>query len=939
MRLRIFTILIFLLALGTFTNKAEAQYYLSGQDPASVKWRQIDTKHFKLVFPKEYDSVAQHYANLLMLSMPHVAHPYLKQARPLTIVLHNLSTQANAMVSPAPYHADIFDIPSQETYAQTWQKQLVLHEFRHAVQMSKMRQGFGNALYAVLGAQGTALLMFALPQWFIEGDAVYSETIHSNSGRGRQPDFVYPLEAQVLGKKIYPLDKAQFGSYRDFVPDHYTLGYQLVLNGVEHYGTGLWNNVLNEVARRSYTLFPFSIGLHQTTHMGKVKYYHHVMNSLKAQWEHENAHYQKPDYKTIPTKNRFYTNYRFPQILSNGNLIFEKSGPDDINRFVMLTPSGKETRLFTPGFDYDQSLSANDSLLCWNEMGFDLRWSNRDYSDIKVYNYHTKTLRQLTHKSRYFAPALSPDSKYIVAVRVDLQGRYFLDILNEQSGRVLKSFHTPDNLFFLTPHWSADGKHVVATVLGNKGKSLLWLDVSTMQYRFLLPFSYTEIKWPVSNGDWVLYDGGYEGKDNLYAVNISSGKIFRYVDARFGAVDATFSANGKQAYFVHYTADGYKPAFMNFNVSKLTSFSPEKNSVPYPVDKRAKHAAFILDDSVVPKKVYPVKKYSRLAHLFNPYAWGPFSLDANTYAFKPGVSILSQNDLSTTVSALKYTWDRNQQTGKYSFSFNYYGWYPQIGLEASTQNRRDYLRDSTGIHEILWNESILSASVGIPLNLSHGKTIAGLQPLAKYEIRYLTMKPGSHYYFRDPQIADLTLQLYEYSYEKMSPKDLFPKWGQTLQVTFRNTPLLAGTNSQFAAQGTFYLPGLVKHQGISLYAGYEDQQAGDYPFGTMVNIPRGYSGLFFYRYFTLQFDYAFPIAYPDWDLIQGGFYLKRVYSHLFFDYLNRIPYNEIFPSAGIELYTEWNLLNKFPTATLGLRWSYKTMQSSNTFDLLFGIHF
>ncbi len=939
MRVRIFTTLILILTLSVFSKKAEAQYYLSGQDPASVKWHQIDTKDFRLVFPDNYSSVAQYYANLLKLSSPYVAQPYLKKAKRVTIVLHTLSTESNAMVSPAPYHADFVEMPSQEIYPQIWQKQLVLHEFRHAVQMSKMRQGFGNVLYAILGAQGTALLMAALPQWFIEGDAVYSETIHSRSGRGRQPDFIYPLEAQVLGKKIYSLDKAQFGSYKDFVPDHYTLGYQLVLNGVQRYGTGLWNSVINQVARRAYTLFPFSIKLKKTTRMGKVKFYHSTLDELKKKWESEDTHYQKPDFKIIVTKNRFYTDYRFSSVLSNGNIILEKSGLDDINRFIMLTTTGKEIRLFTPGFDFNQSLSANDSLICWNEIDFDTRWSNRNYSDIKLYNFHTNILTQLTRKSRYFSPALSPDSKQIVAVRVDEQQHYFLDFIDINNGKVIKSFHTSDNLFFLTPHWSPDSQYVVVCVLGNKGKSILWLNVKTMKYHFLMPFSYTEMKWPVNHGDWVVYTAGYEGKDNLYAVNISSGKIFHFMDARFGAVDARFSPNGKMLYFSNYTTNGYKPSVMYFDTSKLVPFNPQENSVQYPVDKLVTDSTFILDDSVVPQKVYPVKKYSQVGHLFNPYGWGPFSLDLNSYAVSPGLSILSQNDLSTAVTALKYTWDRNQQTGKYGLSFNYYGWYPQIGFDATTQNRRNYLKDSTGVHEVRWNETKLSVNVGIPLNLSHGKMIAGLQPSVKYEIRYLTMKPGSHYYFRDSQIADVSFQLYEYNYLKTSPKDIFPKWGQTLFLTFQNTPFLSGTNNQFAAQADFYLPGFIRHQGISVYAGYENQESGDYPFGTIVNIPRGYSGLFFYQYFTLQTDYAFPIAYPDWDLIQGGFYLKRIYSHIFYDYLNRMPYNQAFSSSGVELYTEWNLLNKFPTATLGVRWSYRQSEENSTFDILLGISF
>ena len=941
MRIRIVASLIILLILTAFTPKAEAQYYTNGQDPASVKWEQIKTKNFRLVFPKNYETVAQYYANLLNLTSPNVAKPYLKIAKPLTIVLHNRSTLSNAMVSPTPYHADFFEMPSQDIYPQLWQKQLSLHEYMHAVQETKMRQGFGKFLYYVLGEQATGLLMGALPLWFVEGDAVYSETIHSKSGRGRQPDFIYPLEAQVLGKKIYSLDKAQFGSYKNFVPDHYTLGYQLFLNGVQHYGTKLWNGVLDNVARRSYTLFPFSIKLHKTTGMGKVKFYHNAMNELRKKWENENAQYQEPtDLRMLMTHNRFYTNYRFPSVLNDGNVIYEKSGLDDINRFVMLRPGKKEVRLFTPGFDFGLSLSANDSLICWNEKDFDLRWSNRDYSDIRLYNFKTKKLRQITRKGRYFAPSLSPDSKYIVAVRVDEQQQYFLDFFDVRTGKIVKSFHAAHNLFFLTPHWSPDSQHVVVCVLGNRGKSILWINTKTLKYRFLIPFSFTEIKWPVNHGNWVVYTGGYEGKDNLYAVNIHTGKTYRFLNARFGAVDARFSPNGKKLYFSNYTANGYKPAMIDFDPNKLVAFNPKKNSVQYPVDKLVTNSTFILDDTTIPHKVYPVKKYSRLGHLFNPYGWGPFSVDFNnTYSFKPGASILSQNDLSTAVSALTYTWDRNQQSGKYGFSFNYYGWYPRIGFDATTQNRRTYLMDSTGVHEIHWNETDLSFSAGVPLNLTRGKIIAGLQPSVKYEIRYLTMKPGSKYYFKNPQIGDLSLQLYEYAYLKTSPKDIFPKWGQTLSLVFQNTPFLSQMNNQFAAQANIYLPGIVRHQGISVYAGYENQQDGDYPFDAVVNIPRGYSGLYFYQYFTLQADYAFPIAYPDWDLIQGGFYLKRIYAHIFYDYLNRIPYNQEFSSTGVELYTNWNLLNKFPVTTLGLRWSYLQQKGNSTVDLLLGISF
>ena len=924
----------------SFPEKAEAQYYLTGQDPASVKWRQINTKEFRLIFPEGYEKIANYYMDLLSVSAPHINTPYQARLRKLNIVLHNRSTTSNAMVSPTPFHADFFEMPAQDIYAQSWQKQLTLHEFRHAVQMDKMYQGFGKFMYYVLGEQGTAAIFgLYLPMWFVEGDAVWSETVHSHSGRGRTPEFVYPLKAQVLDKKIYGYDKAQFGSYRDFVPDHYTLGYQLVAEGIKNYGTGLWNDVLNQVARKSYTLVPFTHRLKKNTGTKKVKFYHAAMSDLKNNW-------QRQDISSVPLKSpsvsdRFYTSYLFPHLLSDGSIIAEKTSLDDINRFVKISPDGKITRLFTPGFDFQESLSANDSLLCWNEKTFDPRWSNRDYSVIKIYNYKTKKLRQLTRRSRYFAPALSPDGKTVVAVRVDEKQNYFLDFLDIATGKKKKEFHTPDNLFFLTPHWSADGKNVVVTVLGDKGKSILLLNTQTFQNRLLLPFSFTEIKWPVIQGRYVVYTGTYEGKDNLYAIDRQTGKTFRVFNSRFGATGTAFSPSGNKLVFSNYTANGNKPATLAFNPQQLRPFDVKTARYLYPVDKIKPASSFNLDDVSVPDSVYAEKKYSRIGHLFHPHSWAPLSLDLNSYTLRPGVMLLSQNILSTAVTAVGWGYNLNEETGQFNLGFQYLGWYPKIGLNFTYGNRRGYLTvDSGNPYKAFWHETKISAHVSIPLNFTHSKWINGIQPYIGFSERFLKMGEGYPYEFKQKTLVTMHYQLYAYNQYKRSAKDLYPKWGQNLQVDFQNTPFLENPTRQFAIQGHFYLPGFMRHQSLVLYGGYENEGQGDYAFSALIDIPRGYSDIFGDRMAVLKTDYAFPIAYPDMDW-QGVMYLKRIYAHLFYDFLRgeTSGVSSIYSSAGAELYTDWNFLSFFPNVVLGVRWSYAINHDAQTFHFLIGINY
>jgi len=180
-----------------------AQFYILGQEPATVKWKQVTSPNFKIIFPKGYQKNALLYANTLELTHQTTLKPYLiKPQKPFTIVLHSKSTWANAMVLPAPLHGDFFEIPEQTLYPQIWQYQLSLHEYRHYAQMRKMYTGVGKAFSYIFGQAGPMALFGAfIPMWFIEGDAVYNETIHSKSGRGRLPSFSMDLKAQLLEKK------------------------------------------------------------------------------------------------------------------------------------------------------------------------------------------------------------------------------------------------------------------------------------------------------------------------------------------------------------------------------------------------------------------------------------------------------------------------------------------------------------------------------------------------------------------------------------------------------------------------------------------------------------------------------------------------------------------------------------------------------------------
>jgi len=937
-RLRLFLLFTILFLSGT---NSFAQYYIIGQNPASVKWKQIDSENFKIIFPTGYEDKAANYVNLLEYSRLAISQSYLVKSKKFKIVLHNRTTTSNAMVSPTPMHADFFEIPDQNTYAQLWDRQLTLHEYRHAVQIQKMNQGLTRGLYYVFGDQALAAIMgIFLPFWFIEGDAVFSETVYSKSGRGRSPDFSMDLKAQILDKKVYSYDKALYGSFKNYTPDHYTLGYQIVLNANLKYGNNIWNDALNKVARRPYVIVPFSSAIKKYHGKGKVGLYTSTMEELKNTWHEEDSSLILKDNFIDQPKPKYFTNYKFPVSVNDSTIIALKTGIDDINRFVIIGSDGKEEILFTPGFSFNKSLSANDSLICWNEKSYDPRWEMRNYAIIKIYNYKTSKTKILSKRSRYFAPQLSNDGKMVCAVEVTEDNNYFIVVIDIETQEVIKLFSTEENLFLSTPQWSSDDESIISVAVGEKGKIIVSFNVEDGKVEYLGDFTFDDIKFASINKDKLIFTAPFGETNNIYLKDLKTKNTYKLTNTRFDASGIKFSSNGEHIYFSEYTADGYR-------VSKISSNPTEEQLVDYKhlktsfaIDELTLESNFILDDSIIPNSKSEVKKYSKSGHLFNLHSWAPLGIDIDNFTVSPGVTLMSQNLLSSSIGTLGYYYDLNEETGKVKFNYDYYGWYPviKLGVEYAGRRQFHFNEDSQEYDEVRFNETNISAGVSLPLNFTRSKWIKGMQPYVGVTQQFLKMHKDSKYTFNTDQFTSLTYQFYAYNQLKRSVRDIFPKWGQSLNLVYRHTPFGQMTNNQFYSSMYFYLPSIINHHGIRLYAAYQKTEVSNYPYANQLSISRGYTNLSFSEMLSFKSDYALPIIYPDLA-IPSVLFLKRIHGRVFYDFTNGLESNEwkYYSSTGAEIYSDWHILGLPVVVTLGGRASYKIESSSIVYEFLFGL--
>ncbi len=921
----------------------QGQYYVAGIDPASVKWRQIKTPNFKVIYPLTFERHAQYIANSLEYNYYPDSRTISSFVPRMPLILHDQTTIPSSVTPYAPRRFDIFTTPSQDIYPQDWIDQLIIHEFRHASQFSAVNHGFTKALSFVLGEQGTfAPIALFVPIWFLEGDATAMETALHHTGRGRTPSFEMRIRAQFVQKGIYSYEKATGGSYRDFVPGVYELGYHLVGLSREKYGSDLWSKVLSNVGRHPYSLVPFSSELKRQTGLNKYGLYYSLTSELKDRWLKQDHQIKENEYQVLSkASGKKYTNYNLPVIFRDSLIVAVKSSLDDLTKVVCLSRNGHEETLFITGANYmSESMSVSDSILYWSEMTNDPRWSFRDYRVIKAFNFKTRIIKQLTHKTRYYAPSVTRDGKFIVAVDITLDNSYFLVILNSKDGSLIKRISTPENLLFIHPCWADDGKSIVAVVVGKKGNSLALIDPETSKFKLLMPYSFLEMKRPSFYGNHIIYTGSYNGTDNIYSLDRQTHQVSRITSARFGASDACLTDDQSNIIYSKYTADGYQLVKEPLNSKKWKQISvPVKSAFPI-AEKLTQQENFIFNTDSVPNVNYKSRPYRKVWNLFNFHSWTPVGIDFQNITASPGVTLLSQNLLGTNITTLGYLWDRNQQTGKYVLSMSNQSLYPAIDFNMDYGDRRDIeVNNRKDTIQIKWKELNVSTGLRLPLRWTHNIWIRTIQPSVTMNYKYLKMDESVPLSFTHNHLVITEYAFQASNLMNTSNRDIYPRFGQLIQFNFNNTPFESSSNSIFAMQTILDFPGIARHHGLRLYGAYQKKTEPDYTFSDFIILPRGYDQIFRNQLASFSALYSMPLFSPDWQL--GHFiYIKRVKTAVFYDYAQSkdLMVPSVFSSTGIDLSMDFRLFNFVSPFDAGIRSIYIPETGQMKFQLLFSLN-
>ncbi|HEY5746892.1 MAG TPA: hypothetical protein VIU12_12495 [Chryseolinea sp.] len=949
-------------------------------NPSSIKWRQVNTEHFRVLYPVGFDEQAQRVANTLERIHDPEAKSMGSSPRKISIVLQNQSSISNGFVSILPRRSEFYTMPPQDYNflgTNDWLNMLMSHEYRHVVQYQHATRGFNRAFYYLFGNTTlAAMAQVAAPQWFWEGDAVATETAFTHSGRGRIPNFGLVFKTNLMEGRTFNYHKQYLRSYKHNIPNHYVLGYHMISYLRRRTNDpDIWGKITGRSWNVPFIPFAFSNAIYNKTGMYVTELYREMAADLKKEWQQQLDQLQLTPFDKVNSRtSKAYTDFLYPQASSDG-VIAMKRGIGNIEEFVLLK-DGHEESIFVPGFINDAGmLSAANDKIVWSEYGYDPRWGVRNYSLIKIYDQATGKRRVLAGKhERLSGAAISPDGKSVVAIRSDNDYRNSIVLLEVASGRVMKTLDNPENYFFAMPRWSADGKSIVVLKNSPAGKTISLIDPASGMGTDLLPVSRENVGSPVMQGKYVLFNSPVSGIDNIYAIDIETKTRYQVTSSKYAAYNPSVSADGKTLYYSDQNRDGLDVVKTTFDPALWKPYSMQAPPAVKPLYQTLadqEHHGGLLD--TVPQTQLAVKKYSKLKGIINPYSWGLFVTN-NLAQINAGV--VSSDILSTTSISAGYLYDINEQTSYWNAGVSYQGLYPIIDVNATTGDRQNKETFRGNDVKFNWHETTLEAGLRVPFQLTNSKfsrqlSLGSFVGLTRTDNFVNTVSRENTIIYKGPDrvtpYSDSVVFMYKDQLNngslyynrstlsftnvlKRSSRDFLYRWGQTLDMELYSTPFSGDFYGKlFAVRSTLYFPGFAKHHFLYGRFGYQSSfQSVDldtYTFRNRIPRPRGYSYPADEKFAALSLNYALPLWYPDISL-GPVLNIQRVKANFFYDYGSAKGrlfdyYNldgssagygdssAIYQSVGVETTFDFNIMRFLPKFEAGFRTTYRTANAGN----------
>ncbi|MBQ4278521.1 MAG: hypothetical protein IJC16_01025 [Rikenellaceae bacterium] len=842
----------------------------------------MKTRYNKLLFPDYFEGNALKAMRYLDTLRPVISHGFARGPLRTPVVLQTQNLRSNGLMMLAPKRMELIVAPSLQTEATPWLKQLTAHEYRHAVQYNAVNRGTIRVLSWLLGQQGLLVGVGLMPIWMLEGDATLAETQLTSFGRALQPSFTLEYRAYLDGDgKMFKTDKWFCGSYKDFIPDHYQLGYQLVAWSYERYGPDIWDRVARYTANYPFTLFTTSIALRKYYKTSVGTLLRESFGDLRRYWNSLPQLQNSGTLIDIPA--RCYTTYANPVAANDSTIIALKSDFDRFSRLVAIDTRTRKERMIRHTGIVSTQPALRDSTLYWSEFRASTLWAQRVNSQVVSLDLRTGRMRADRRLRTALYPTPLPDGT-LATVNYRYDGSYFLDVSGVQHD-------FPDSI---SVHGLAYDERTATLAFIGLSDAGMWFGAIDRRTGAIRPITRPSrvTVYNLRAGDGRLYFNSIQsGRDEIHQYDLATGQEYRISTSRYGSVGPSVAVNDTIA-FTTYTREGYRLARQRIDTAALEPVN--WSELPRNVVNPPRRQWNLMNIDTIDVSDRPegtrIRKYRKGLNQVNVHSWMPVSF--NPFSIRGeqsvnlnwGVTAMSQNLLSSTTMYANYAHTKRGHLGRLAIQYN--EWAPKIELSTELGGGRQLVYRDNNLRPLPDGRKAyfkVSGLVYLPLTLSSGYHMRTLIPqiqMSHYNAR--VYDPDRQRYRHGLQQMIAAVQFSDNV--RMATRDYLPRWGYYVKAVMASAPFNGDFGTIWGGMGRMYLPGIGPQHSITLRGAFQYQTGGSMHLRYKDVFPRGAEYEFAaQRYGAFSADYQLPVWCPDggWN---GIIYFKRIRTNFFFDY-------------------------------------------------------
>jgi dipeptidyl aminopeptidase/acylaminoacyl peptidase len=708
-------VVLFLLGALLCARRAQAQRYLPG-----LRFRVLTTAHFAIYFHQGEEQLAQRLSGIVEDSYRVLtARLNTIPSGRTHVILADQNDSANGWATPLPYNTiEISAIwpAAGDDIGNTgdWLRLVFTHEYTHILLFDQSR-GFASALRFVLGRSPLAFPNVTLPEWQIEGLAVYQES--AVTGRGRVPagSFRAIVDEPARRARAEPLDRAS-GGLDDWPAGNaeYAYGAYFYKYLADRFGDERIADLQARTAGRLYYL--------QSPAFKRV--FGRSLGQLWSDFEQGRASELAAAARTDTPASRRITFHGFtvagPRYvpLSAGTdatlaavprVVYSLRNADDFPALMEISSDGAHDGRLASRY-YGDALGVAKGLAWFSQ--FEVRANVATESDLYALDMATRHVTRVTHDGRFMDPDVSPDGQHVACI-VEKAGRRSLAVLDVTGGHSLsvtarRVVGGPDDQYS-SPRWSPDGRSIAAARVRRDGTSdIVRVDaasgdvvslVSSLGARNVAP------AW-TPDGRSVIFASDPDGAAfNLFAVDIGEdsgdrqhGRLFRLTRIASGATEPDVSPDGRTIVYVGYTMQGHDLFTIALDRQQWEAVGPAEAAPSMPAGAAAGPAGsedYPASAGATSPAADESRRYSPLNTLL-PRSWLP-AVETSEGQLKVGATVGSTDALA------RHAYDatvllrivRDPDSGStslagrpdWSFDYAYTRWRPAFFLSASESTK------------------------------------------------------------------------------------------------------------------------------------------------------------------------------------------------------------------------------------------------------------